>query len=160
RPAYGLLVETGLASERRIHEQIDLSAFYEIDNMRPSLSYLADKLRRYEMRAQELLGSGRGNDSEPKILKVPGNRNYAGVVVVVYAYENRSVARQVNAGGHLRLGKSAAKTVGYTHYFAGGLHLRAQDQIDSGKLVKRENRRFHKAVADSQFFRQTQVSKF
>src|SRR5205809_7524917 len=85
--AYGLLVETGLASERRIHEQFDLSAFYEIDNMRSFLSHLEEKLRRYEMRAQELLGSGRGSDAEPKIHKVPNNLIHIWLVVSVYSYE-------------------------------------------------------------------------
>ncbi len=73
---------------------------------------------------------------------LPGKVDQVRLVAIADAEENGAFGRQLQAGGKLRFGERFAEVVGHAHHFAGGFHLRAEDGVDAGELIPREDRRF------------------
>ncbi len=87
-----------------------------------------------------------GDDFEAEIDVAAGQLDGCLLVVVVDGEEDGAAGGQNLAGGELRLGEGFAEGGGHAHHFAGGLHLRAENRIDAGKLGPGEDRRFDVVV--------------
>src|SRR5437879_8700609 len=140
-----LIVER-LAAERRIDDDVHLTGFDQVHDLRAAF---VDLVNRFGLNAGALEhcgGAARRYQPETERRKLLRQWQDLALIAVVHAQEERSFARQALAGGKLRLSKGLAEIFRDGHDLAGRAHLGAENRIHAAELVEREHVRLHRVI--------------
>ena len=91
-------------------------------------------------------GTQGGGELETKISVHPSNFEALRLVAVCHREEHRSLHGQSSACRHLALHEGEAEVLVHPHDLAGGAHLRAEQRVDAGESVEREDCFLHAHV--------------
>ena len=97
---------------------------------------------------------------KPTLMEFLPRCGCAGLVFVAHADKDPPDFRQAHAAAELSFGKSDAEGCVDAHDFARGFHLRAEQGIDAGKFVERENRFFDGNMLGVDFPRESEILEF
>ena len=73
-------------------------------------------------------------------MQLAGDLDGARLVAVLHRDADRALGRQARAGAELALQHRLAEGAARAHDLAGRAHLGAEDRVDAGELVEREDR--------------------
>ena len=102
--------------------------------------HLEDDVDVEAVRAQVGGRAARGDQLEPELREIAGDRHQVRLVVVVDADERRAALRQPLTDRQLRLGERDAEAARPAHHFAGRLHLRPENRVDAREADERKHR--------------------
>src|ERR1700683_113775 len=151
--ADGFFVVEGFAAERRVDDQVYLSRFDQVNDVRTPFVHFVNRVD-FDAGARQSRGrTARGRDAESG----GGEIFYDGAdmffVVVVDADENDARKRQPLTSGQLRLGERQAEGRRDAHDLAGGAHFGAENRIDAPEFAKRKDGRLDGVeIADGELF--------
>src|SRR3954451_10353977 len=152
-----LLVVEGRGAGGRVDRELDVAALQEIDRVGAAFVHLEDGLAG---QAGVTEGGGRASrryQVEAQLGEAFRDLNSGGLVLVVYADEDRSLFGNAGAGADLGFQKGLAEVHADAHHFPCGAHFGAEGRVDAGELVEREDRGFDEVLGDGQLTRAVAV---
>jgi len=120
----------------RVDDQPNLADFYVVQHIGTAVEDLVHPHHRQTGPPQILRCAVRGDYGQPGIIELPGRHRRRRLVLILDRDEDHALHRQGVVRRELRLEEGQAQIVVYAHDLSRGPHLRAQQDIRAGQLVK------------------------
>ena len=127
---------------RRVDNQLDVSVFHHVQNVRPPLSHLEHGPVSDTVLMQVGGGPFCGNNFETKIVEEKGGFEHGHLVLILDADKHRPRQGQLLSRGQLRFCEGQTEVFVNAHDLSSGLHFRPQQRIHTRKPTKGKNRFF------------------